>query len=203
MMGKSGTGKTCSLMSFEENELCLINVLNKPLPFKKTFRSTLASDDYNQIKTAIKKTVKKSIVIDDAGMLITNQFMRNHSKTGRGNAVFDLYNDLGDSFWGLVEFIKKLENDKIVYLIMHETVDEFNNIRPKTVGNLLDKQVCLEGLFTIVLRTIYEDGQYYFRTKTNGNDTAKSPIGLFSSDLIPNDLKTVDIAIREYFNIGE
>lgn len=47
--------------------------------------------------------------------------MNKHSATGGGNGVFNLYNEIGDHFWGLIEFVKnKLPDDKIVYFIMHE-----------------------------------------------------------------------------------
>ena len=66
-----------------------------------------------------------SIVIDDAGYLITNHFMRGHASTGKGNAVFSLYNDIGDYFWNLIQFIvTKVPEDKIVYLMMHEEKDD-------------------------------------------------------------------------------
>ena len=41
-----------------------------------------------------------------------------------------------------------------------------------------------------------------FATHNNGQDTVKSPLGLFEQDLIDNDLKAVDTAIREYWGVG-
>ena len=73
IIGKSGSGKSTSLRNFDEKELALINVINKPLPFRKKFESTLCTDDYNTIAKGILQTQKKAIVIDDAGYLITNQ----------------------------------------------------------------------------------------------------------------------------------
>jgi hypothetical protein len=40
-----------------------------------------------------------------------------------------------------------------------------------------------------------------FRTQTNGADKAKSPIGMFDSVEIDNDLKYVDTKIREYYEL--
>lgn len=202
LIGKSGSGKSTSLRNFLENELYLINVMKKPLPFRKKFESVVKTDDYETIKRALIKAEKDTIVIDDAGYLITNHFMRNHSKTGGGNAVFALYNDLADSFWGLVEFIKSLPENKIVYLIMHEEKSDFGDVKPKTIGKLLDDKVCLEGMFTIVLRSVLSNGEYRFETQTNGLTTCKSPEGMFPSE-IPNDLKQVDIAIRDFYQLNE
>jgi hypothetical protein len=50
-----------------------------------------------------------------------------------------------------------------------------------------------------VLKTVNIDGAYYFSTVNNGNDTVKTPIGLFADALIPNDLNTVNNAIKEYY----
>lgn len=100
IIGKSGSGKSTSLRNFGEKELALINVLKKPLPFRRKFESTICTDDYQTILKAIFKTEKKAIVIDDAGYLITNHFMNKHTSVGGGNGVFNLYNEIGDHFWG-------------------------------------------------------------------------------------------------------
>lgn len=204
LIGKSGSGKSASMRNFSEDELALINVMHKPLPFKKQFKSVANTDDYMDIMKKIFATEKKSIVIDDAGYLITNYFMSNHSKAGAGNAVFSLYNDLADKFWNLIEFIKnRLPEDKIVYIIMHEDKNEFGDIKPKTIGKLLDEKVCVEGMFTIVLRATVESGKHYFLTRSDGNDVTKTPMDMFEDAEIENDLKLVDTTIREYYGLNK
>jgi predicted AAA+ superfamily ATPase len=202
LIGKSGSGKSASLRNFEKEELAVINVENKPFPFKKSFDSIKATDDYAVIKKCLSSTAKKSIVIDDASYLITNQFMRGHSSAGKGNGVFALYNDLGDQFWRLIEHIKSLPDGKIIYVVMHEEQTDFGVIKPKTIGKLLDEKVCVEGLFTIVLRAVFLDGAYVFKTRTDGSDPCKAPMGMFDSEYIPNDLKAVDAFIRAYYGIN-
>lgn len=204
LLGKSGSGKSTSLRNFNEDELYLIKVLNKPLPFRKKFGSTVETDDYQTVLKALIKSQKKSIVIDDAGYLITNHFMKGHSSAGAGNGVFALYNDIGDRFWRLVSYVtNELPADKIVYFIMHEDKNEMGDIKPKTIGKLLDEKVCLEGMFTIVLRCVTEDGKHIFKTKTNGADVTKSPIDMFADEEMDNDLKVVDTVIREYYGLKE
>ena len=58
-----------------------------------------------------------------------------------------------------------------------------------------------DRLFSIVLRSLVRDGEHWFSTKNSGNDTVKSPIGLFETDPIPNDLAAVDAAICAYYEI--
>lgn len=147
IIGKSGSGKSTSLRNFKSDEVGIINVISKPLPFKNVNGlKTVDTDNYADVKKVIEGSKTPSIVIDDAGYLITNQFMRKHSNAGGGNAVFSLYNDIADSFWNLTEQIKKLPNNKIVYILMHEDKNDFGDIKPKTIGKLIDDKVCLERI---------------------------------------------------------
>ena len=203
IIGKSGSGKSASLRNFQPEEVDIINVEGKPLPFRNN-HTTINTDDYKEVAKAVKGSEKPSIVIDDAGYLITNSFMRGHSSTEAGNAIFSFYNDIADNFWKLITFIKGkgVAPDKVVYIMMHEDQNDFGQIKPKTLGKLLDDKVCIEGMFTIVLRSVMHDGAYYFRTRTDGLDVCKTPIGLFEAAEIDNDLKAVDVAIREYYGIN-
>ena len=202
IIGKSGSGKSTSLRNFKPEDVGIVNVIAKPLPFKNENQlKTVNTDNYVDIRTVLEKSKTKSIVIDDAGYLITNHFMRKHSNAGSGNGVFSLYNDIADSFWSLTELVKTLPDDKIVYFLMHEDKNDFGDIKPKTIGKLIDEKVCLEGLFSIVLRAKKVDKNYYFFTQSTENDVAKSPIGMFNDLYIENDLKNVDNIIRDFYNI--
>ena len=202
LIGKSGSGKSASMRNFSRDELALINVNRKPLPFKGGFDSTLETTQYEPIMKAISQTKKKTIVIDDAGYLITSQFMHGHRES-KGNSVFELYNSLADNFYSLIKYcLEKVDKDKIVYFVMHEDKNDFGETKPKTIGKLLDEKVCIEGLFTIVLRAECNEGRYIFHTKTDGLDVTKSPIGMFEEESIDNDLKEVDKQIREYYNLA-
>lgn len=201
IIGKSGGGKSTAMRNCVDNDNWnLINVLGKPLPFKGKIPSVI-TDDYGQVMNCLKNSKAPSIVIDDAGYLITNYFMRNHSSKGQGNAIFSMYNTLADSFWNLIEYIKKLPSDKIVYVIMHEDTDDYGNTKAKTIGKLLDEKICLEGMFTIVLRCILENGKHLFVTQADGGAVSKSPMGMFEDLHIDNDLLYVDKTIREYYGI--
>ena len=82
-------------------------------------------------------------------------------------------------------------------------MDANGNEKFKTIGKLLDEKVTLEGKYTIVLKTVVQDGKYLFSTHNSGQDTVKTPIGMFDADLIPNDLAAVDKVIREYYGMEE
>lgn len=196
IIGRSGSGKSTSLRNFAQGEVAIVSVLGKTLPFKTQLK-TFASTSYDTIKKAISGAINKgikSIVIDDAGYLITTEFMSKSRESG-----YEKYNVLADNFYKLIQFAQSLPQGVIVYIVMHEEQNEFGGVKPKTIGKMLDQQICIEGYFTIVLRAVKEDGKYLFRTQTDGQDVTKSPMGLFSADAIDNDLKAVDHAIRSYY----
>lgn len=206
IMGKSGSGKSASLRNFGPDDVCVINVLGKPFPFRGDLTKVFQTDDYAKVMKAIAKAANsgsKAIVIDDAGYLITNEFMRGHAQQGQGNAIFGFYNKLADDFWTLIEFIKTMPPDVIIYVMMHEDQDDFGNVKPKVSGKILSDKVCVEGMFTIVLRTEKDGDNYIFRTKTTGLDVTKTPMGLFEAETIDNDLALVDRAIREYYALDK
>lgn len=197
LIGKSGSGKSASMRNFKKEEIAIANVLGKPLPFKSNLDAPKV-DNYDILLKAIQNTDKKVIVVDDANYLITNEFMNKSSVKG-----FDKYNEMGNNFFNLINGIKNIEGGKTVYLIMHEDTDDEGNVKPKTIGKLLDDKVNIQGMFTICLRSMYDNGNYIFRLKTNGQDCVKTPIGLFDEEQMENDLKLVDTKIREYYELDK
>ena len=91
---------------------------------------------------------------------------------------------------------------------MHKEISEEGQEKAKTLGLLLDEKLTLEGLFTIVLKTVVQENgtgglNFYFSTQTTGYDRVKTPMGMFEVPLIENDLKEVDKIIREYYELSE
>lgn len=202
VMGRSGSGKSASLRNFDR-DVFVINANGKPLPFKNNSHIKVTNtDEYLKIKPYLLKAYEKGIksaVIDDAGYLMTSKFMAGH-RQAKGNSQFDLYNEIGDNFYSLIKYVADdLPDDMIVYFTMHEEMNDMGYSKPKTIGKLLDDKVCIEGMFTIVLRSMKLDGKYVFATNTDGLDVTKSPIGMFDTEYIENDLQLVDNTIREYY----
>ena len=202
--GKSGSGKSRSLKNFAEDEIFYINVENKPLPFRKKFKFQMASQDIEKIISGIRNMGKagvKAAVIDDAGYLQTEYFMKHH-RAKKGNASFEMYDEMADQIYRLITIVRELPDDVIVYIMFHEDVNENGDIGIKTIGRLLDRKVCLEGMCTVVLRCMSDGKKHYFSTQTDGKDIAKSPEDLFETAEIENDLKKVDLAIRDFYEIN-
>lgn len=197
IIGRSGSGKSASLRNFKKDELSIINVNGKPFPFKNDFDKVFKTDSSEMIQKALLHTKSKVVVIDDSQYIMANEFMRRSLEKG-----FDKYNLIAKNFWDILNSLNKMADDQIVYFLHHEETDEYGNVHAKTQGKSIDNHIILEGCFSIVLRTCVNDGSYYFSTQTNGFDTVKTPMGMFSEKLIENDLKIVDSTIRAFYNIN-
>lgn len=200
ILGDSGTGKSASLRNFTPEEILVINSAGKPLPFKNhlecfTPRYEKLTQD---VLDAMDKTKKKVIVIDDAQYIMSFQYMRRIKEGG-----WDKWNDIQGDFFNIIKACDYMPDDVVVYFLSHIQRDDEGHEKIKTMGKMLDEKITIEGLFTTVLKTAVKDGQYFFLTQNSGMDTVKSPIGMFPSYAIDNDLKYVDDKIRNYYEIGE
>lgn len=200
--GKSGSGKSRSLKNFASDEILYVNVEGKPLPFRGKFKYTLSTCNTETIFNQLEKmpTVGiKTAVIDDAGYIMTEYFMANHRNKKQG-ASFEMYDEIADRMFNLIRIARlDLPSDAIVYILMHEDTSDYGEVSLRTIGKLLDRKVCLEGMVTIAIRCTVSKGKHVFQTVTNGNDITKTPEGLFDEKEIENDLKKVDLAIRDYY----
>ena len=199
-MGESGSGKSASLRNFAPNEISVFNVTSKPLPFKqgKTKIPKIDNATYTDIANALANPNKRAYVIDDAGYLLSFEMFKRANETG-----YSKFTDMAKNFFDMLDFINtKLPNDIIVYITMHTEDDsEMHRVKVKTIGKMLDQNLKIEGLFSIVLRAVQTEDGYKFVTRDDMVSTAKSPIGMWEEDMIDNDLKEVDRVIREYYDM--
>lgn len=196
LYGKSGSGKTSSFRNYTNEEIAYINILDKPLPFKSDIKIN-SLDKYEQIIAGIKGTKKKTIVIDDAGFLLTNEMFERARETG-----YTKFTQIAEKFYNLIKEIKKIDGGKVVVISMHEEIEE-GQVKLKTAGKMIESNGVIEGNFTVAIRTMCDNGKYVFRLKNTGNDITKTPIGLFTEEEIENDFKIVDKAIREYYELDK
>ena len=195
ILGESGTGKSASMRNFNADEVALVNVANKALPFRGKFE-TISTNDSDEIIEFIKATDKKVIVVDDFQYVMAFQYMRRMKETG-----WDKFNDIQSDYFNVIEAAKELPDDKIIFFLSHLETKDDGRQKVKTIGKMLDEKITIEGLFTVVLKTYVADGKYYFTTQNSGMDTVKSPIGMFPSMTIDNDLKYVSEKIRNYYEM--
>ena len=198
ILGESGSGKSASLRNFEPEDVSIFNVASKPMPFRKKL-PTKSTADYGLILSGIQTSKKKTFVIDDSQYLMCFESFARAKDTGYGK-----YTDFALHFYNLVQFvIKQTPPDVIVYFLHHTEADSnTGKVKAKTMGKMLDNQLTLEGLFSIVLLCTTDGKKHTFITQSDGFTTAKSPMEMFPLE-IDNDLKMVDQVIREYYELTE
>ena len=205
LMGASGSGKSTSLRNLPAEETAIINITNKPMPFRnkdnkkivclKDFNADSYDELYKQIIKAIQGTKKRIVVVDDSSYMMS--FENFEKATNKG---YDKFTTMAKNYYDLIKSAISCDGEKIVYIITHEEVDDVNQLyRPKTIGKMLSNQLVIEGLFSIVLRSVYKNGEYIFQTQNDGTSVCKSPMDMFEQKEMPNDLYEVDKLIREYY----
>lgn len=197
ILGETGSGKTFSIKNFDVNEVGIFSVEKNRLPFKKDFKVAKHAT-YQVINKVLSEPKLKKYVIDDSQYLLVNELFDRAKDTGYGK-----FTDMALNFRNLIHYINhQLPEDVIVYFLHHTEMDSnTGKIKAKTVGKMLDQNLTVEGCFDIVLLATVEGQEHYFVTQSDGYTTAKSPEGMFELK-IPNDLKAVDKAIREYWELG-
>lgn len=213
VIGESGTGKSTSIRTLNPEETYIINVLNKPLPFKGFKQNYREKNDKENIKgnyfstdnacdiircakfVSTNRPEIKNLIIDDYQYVMANEFMRRALEKG-----YDKFSQIGKNGWEIILELGLLRSNLDCFILSHSDVGDDGISRCKTIGKMLSDKIVLEGMVTIVLHTSIIDGQYKFITNHNGTKTAKSPLGLFEDKLIDNDLNFVKQKMSAYFD---
>jgi hypothetical protein len=216
IVGQTGTGKSTSIKHLDPKETYIINVAKKELPFKGSeklynleSKNYKEADDANEISRLLKTISEKAphikqIIIEDSNYIMGFNMVAKATETG-----FTKFSLMAKDMVDLVRTARQLRDDLIIYYFTHpETIEDGGEIvgyKIKTAGKLIDNQINLEGLFTVVLYTNVEEKKdgtidYNFVTNRYKKFPAKSPDGMFSELKIPNNLQEVSNTIREYYN---
>ena len=195
-------------------ETVIINVAGKDLPFrgwKKLYSGKISeggnyfeSSDANAISEVIKfisqnRTDIKNIIVDDSQYIMSFEFMRRAKESG-----YNKFTDIGVNISKVMESAKNTRQDLKVYFMWHPEISG-DSFKMKSVGNMVDSYLTLEGLFSVILYTNVSKGtdnkmNYQFVTNYDGKYPAKSPVGMFKDVYIPNDLGLVSELIDNYNN---
>ena len=198
VLGASGSGKSASMRNFKENDVRILNVASKPLPFRNVNKLKKADKaTYAMIKGVVKSGQTLSYVVDDAQYLMAFESFDKINETG-----YSKFSAMAKNYEDMLRTIQEdTSPDTIVYIMQHIDKDEDGNIKAKTLGKMLDQQLTIEGLFSIVLLAKAEERRHFFVTQSDGTNPCKSPMGMFDEIEIDNDLKMVDDTIREYYGM--
>lgn len=221
VVAESGSGKSTSIETLNPAETFIINVANKPLPFrgwKKKYtiwsRENAAGNMYDKagaqnIEACIKYVNEKrpeikNIVIDDFQYMSSFEFFDRADEKG-----YEKFTQIGGHLARIARMPIVLRDDLFVFFLTHAEegtdVEGKRKFKAKTIGKMVDEKLTLEGLFSIVLfgkvKKDKEGGiRYVFETSNNGENTCKSPKGMFDKFEIPNDLSLVRQAIIDFEN---
>lgn len=210
ILGESGSGKSTSIRTLKEDETFIINVLDKPLPFKgyrkrysKQLKNYHATDDYKEIIAYIRAINERrpeirNIVLDDFNFVMANEFMMRASEKS-----FERFVDIGKHTFEVVEELKALREDLYVFIMSHTELNHAGIIKTKTVGKMVDDKVGIEARISVVFHAKVIDGQFKFLTQFDGLHMAKTPMQMFELMYIDNDLQYVREKMIEYFEETE
>ncbi len=204
----SGAGKTTSTRTFFKGyredgkdfskDVGFLLVEKNRLPFRDEGQAMLIKDaDYDMIMRVLRNPTLNCYIIDDSQFLMAHElFNRVHEKG------YDKFTDMAKHFYDLLNWINhNVPEDVNVYFLHHtETLDD-GTVKLKTCGKMLDEKYPIEGVVNIILQGEVNQNGYFCRTKNRSRDIAKTPLGMFEQDLIPNDLYAIDKTIREYYGL--
>ena len=209
IMGESGSGKTTSMRNLDPNTTYYIDCDKKGLSWNG-WREQYSEKKLNYWKTDFVETVDelfdkinseekfkkiKVIVVDTLNGLMVADEVRRMKEKG-----YDKWMDLAQCVWGLLDKAQGLRDDLTVIFVCHSQTqkedDGYTFTRIKTSGKKLDK-LSIETKLTTVLYATCKDGNYVFETHAN-KSTAKSPLGAFEQNEIPNDITKVLDALKDY-----
>ena len=218
VLGQTGTGKSAAIRNLNPDETIILNVLNKPLPFKgskgmynKEKRNIFHVESATDVQRYLANIDKKNeachnVIIDDATFLMRNEFFAKASEKG-----YEKYTELACHFQGVVRQCVGMRDDMNVFLVMHsdEKVSEgsIDGYKCATVGKMLDEKydpiacvtICLFSDIQFDAKQNPTYGMYTNATLVNGKRVpAKSPDGMFDELFIPNDYQLVVDKIKEY-----
>jgi hypothetical protein len=220
IVAEAGSGKSTSIETLNPSETFIINVSGKSLPFRgwksKYQKFDPKTKKGNYYETSDPKLVLrllevintdmpevKSIVIDDYQYLSAFELMNRAEEKG-----YEKFTSIGKSMFLTATKPKEMRDDLVVFYLTHvETDTDVNGVKrqkAKTIGKMIDQNLTLEGLFTIVLfgkvKKVKDGVEFIFETRNNGENTCKSPKGMFEQPEIPNDLEFVRKSIIDYNN---
>lgn len=196
VLGQPGTGKSTSLRNLKKEDVAYITVTGKELPFRTTIVSTpvKAMGEVQKMVLAAKKPI---VVIDDVNYLFTKEVFGASEKEDK----WGVYDKISKDFYNIVQTILNKDTEQNFYLMGHVEDLESNALALKTLGQATRKNNNPEGWTNIVLESTVELDEFVFKVKTDGSGV-KSPMEMFDTPTVPNDLKIVDDKINAYYKGG-
>jgi len=214
LVGETGSGKSHSIQYLDPKETYIISVAGKELPFRgsanlynkenKNYREVSEATDVHRLLVTLSETAPhiKTCLIEDGNYIMAFNLVNKATEVG-----FTKFSIMAQQMVSLIQSAKKLRDDLTIVYVSHleevEDSGEIASYKMKTAGRMIDSQIKLEGLFTVVLyaltETKGEKTEYFFITNRYKKYPAKSPLGMFEEIKIDNNLQIVVDKVNEYY----
>tara|TARA_R110002167_G_scaffold52589_3_gene151697 strand:- start:207 stop:863 length:657 start_codon:yes stop_codon:yes gene_type:complete len=210
IVGHSGSGKSTSLRNLDPKTTYILDLERKGFPFRNASRFNIVPvENANAFPRLLEKVLKE----DDCETVVVESFTKYVEQVNtlatnsfKGYDIWSFYNRT------IRNMLDSIKNDKAT--IIFTAVDDIVKIPQITGGESSHRRVKVQGkvhegaiekeflmvLFTEVRKNEKtEEMEYFFQTNTDGVTSAKTPMGMFDKQLIPNDIVTVLEKAKEYY----
>mgnify|MGYP003629945764 FL=1 len=210
IVGHSGSGKSTSLRNLDPKTTYILDLERKGFPFRNASRFNIVPvENANAFPRMLEKVLKE----DDCETVVVESFTKYVEQVNtlatnsfKGYDIWSFYNRT------IRNMLDSIKNDKAT--IIFTAVDDIVKIPQITGGESSHRRVKVQGkvhegaiekeflmvLFTEVRKNEKtEEMEYFFQTNTDGVTSAKTPMGMFDKQLIPNDIVTVLEKAKEYY----
>lgn len=204
LCGAPGRGKTYTFKHLDPASTGFINVENKPLPFKNSFKHhARITKNFNEVYTTLGEYAKNpeiKVIVLDSFSAFVDLLLIEARKTKKG---FDVWNMYAEEIGKLLTYIKLIPKE--VFVTAHYEIlgiegasEKRVKVKGKEFEGLIEKE------FTIVL---FADNKFddnnkprYFLNLAQEGTSAKCPPDIFGEDVhqIPNDAKLIYDKIIEF-----
>ena len=210
IVGHSGSGKSTSLRNLDPKTTYILDLERKGFPFRNANRFNIVPvENANAFPRMLAKVLKE----DDCETVVVESFTKYVEQVNtlvvnsfKGYDIWSFYNRT------IRDMLDSIKNDKAT--VIFTAVDDIVKIPQITGGESSHRRVKVQGkvhegavekeflmvLFTEVRKNAKtEEMEYFFQTNTDGVTSAKTPMGMFDTQLIPNDIVTVLEKVKEYY----
>ena len=209
IMGESGSGKTTSLRNLDPSSTYIIDADGKGLSWRgwmkqynEGAKNYVKTDDQNKVLAYLASINSGADHIKVVVMDTLNGIMVADESRRRAEKGYDKWSDLAWAVWDIIEYANKMRDDMTIVFTAHVQTERDDNgyvhSRIKTSGRKLDKLQIETKLQALLYAKRDGDGNYIFEVHSN-NSTAKTPLGLYEQETVPNDIVTVINDLRDYY----
>jgi len=210
IVGPSGSGKSTSLRNLNPDTTVILDGERKGFPFRGSNKFRILpfanpAEHDSQFQLALKTPNVELIVVDS----LTKRFEQIKELCQKCYKGFEIYGQYSKMVQAT---LNQYKNDKCAVAVTSiDDIVELVNVDGSTTNKRMmavdgkEQRGKIEKEFLLVLFTEPRRNkagamEYWFQTNTDGSTTAKTPLEMFTDQLVPNDLAAVIARAKSYYN---